>query len=194
MAAISKKDLRIEVRAKLHAISPEQRAHASARACALLREQKIWAQAKSVMFYATLEDELDFAPLIDEAFALGKTVALPKFVEATRNYAPFKISNANRDCAVGRFGITEPVATCAEFPANHLDLVLVPGVAFDPTGHRLGRGQGYYDRLLANVVGIKCGVAFDEQLVQRIPAEAHDIRMNCVLTPTRFIDALAVTG
>lgn len=189
-----KKDLRIQIRAKLHAMTPDQRAHASALACALLREQKIWSQAKSVMFYATLQDELDFSRLVDEALALGKTVALPKFVEATQSYAPFKISNTNRDCAVGRFGITEPAATCAEFPANRLDLVLVPGVAFDPTGHRLGRGQGHYDRLLANVVGIKCGVAFDEQLVQRIPAEAHDIRMNCLVTPTRFIDALAVSG
>lgn len=189
-----KKDLRIQIRAKLHAMTPDQRAQASALACAVLRQQKIWSQANSVLFYATLQDELDFSPLIDEALAFGKTVALPKFIEATKTYAPFKISNTNRDCAVGRFGIVEPVATCAEFPANRLDLVLVPGVAFDPTGHRLGRGQGHYDRLLANVVGIKCGVAFDEQLVQRIPAEAHDIRMNCLVTPTRFIDALAVPG
>lgn len=191
MAVISKSELRIEMRAKLHAITTEQRAHASTLACARLREQKIWAQAKSVMFYATLCDELDFSPLVEEALADGKTVALPKFVEATKSYAPFKISHAQRDCAAGKFGIVEPTATCAQFPANRLDLILVPGVAFDLTGHRLGRGQGYYDRLLANVAGIKCGVAFDEQLVQRIPAEAHDIRMNCVLTPTRFIDCAA---
>jgi 5-formyltetrahydrofolate cyclo-ligase len=153
-----------------------------------LRQQKIWQQAKSVMFYSTLTDELDFSPLIDEALELGKTVALPKFVESTKSYIPFKISHAQQDCAVGKFGIVEPIATCAEFPANRLDLILVPGVAFDLTGHRLGRGQGHYDRLLVHVTGIKCGVAFDEQLVQRIPAEAHDIRMNCVLTPTRFIE------
>jgi 5-formyltetrahydrofolate cyclo-ligase len=188
MAAISKKDLRIEVRAKVHAITPEQRLHASDLACALMRKQKIWSDAKSVMFYGALHDEINFAPLIDEALDLGKTVALPKFVEATQTYLPFKISHAQRDCAAGKFGIIEPGATCAEFPANRLDLILVPGVAFDVTGHRLGRGQGFYDRLLATVVGIKCGVAFDEQLVQRIPAEAHDIRMNCVITPTRFIE------
>lgn len=191
MASISKSELRIEIRAKVHAITNEERVRASTLACALLREQKIFAQAKSVMFYATLSDELDFSPLIDEALALGKTVALPKFVESTRSYIPLKISHAQRDCAVGKFGIVEPIATCAEFPANRLDLILVPGVAFDLTGHRLGRGQGYYDRLLANVTGIKCGVAFDEQLVQRIPAEAHDIHMNCVLTPTRFIECAA---
>jgi 5-formyltetrahydrofolate cyclo-ligase len=189
MATISKKDLRIEIRARVHAIAAEQRLRDSNLACALLRQQNIWAASKSVMFYVALLDELDFAPLVDEALALGKTVALPKFVEATQTYIPFKISHSQKDCAVGKYGISEPVATCAEFPANRLDLIVVPGVAFDVTGHRLGRGQGHYDRLLANVVGIKCGVAFDEQLVQRIPAEAHDIRMNCVLTPTRFIEA-----
>jgi 5-formyltetrahydrofolate cyclo-ligase len=191
MAAISKSELRIEMRAKLHAMTAEQRHGASAQACKLLRQQQIWTNAQSVMFYSTLTDELDFSPLIDEAFSLGKTVALPKFVESTKSYTPFKISHAQRDCAVGKFGIVEPTATCAEFPANRLDLILVPGVAFDLTGHRLGRGQGHYDRLLAHVTGIKCGVAFDEQLVQRIPAEAHDIRMNCVLTPTRFIECAA---
>jgi len=183
-----KNELRILVRAKVHAITPEQRNRDSSLACALLRQQKIWSDAKSVMFYSPLHDELDFSPLIDEALAAGKTVALPKFVEATQSYTPFKISHAQRDCAAGRFGIIEPIATCAQFPANRLDLIMVPGVAFDVTGHRLGRGQGHYDRLLANVVGVKCGVAFDEQLVQRIPAEAHDIRMNCVLTPTQVIE------
>jgi 5-formyltetrahydrofolate cyclo-ligase len=188
MAANSKNELRIEMRAKLHAITPEQRERASALACARLLQQKLWGQVNSVMFYSALQDELDFAPLIDEALASGKTVALPKFVEATKSYLPFKISHVQRDCAAGRFGIIEPAAACAEFPANRLDLILVPGVSFDLTGHRLGRGQGHYDRLLASVVGIKCGVAFDEQLIQRIPAEAHDIRMHCVLTPTRFIE------
>jgi 5-formyltetrahydrofolate cyclo-ligase len=192
MSATLKKDLRIETRAKVHAITPDQRTNFSNLACALLRQQKIWTDAKSVMFYSPLIDELDLSPLINEGLAAGKTVALPKFVEATQSYIPFKISNTDRDCAAGKFGIIEPGATCAEYPANHLDLIMVPGVAFDATGHRLGRGQGHYDRLLANVAGIKCGVAFDEQLVQRIPAEAHDIRMNCVLTPTRFIECASI--
>ncbi|MBP9903534.1 MAG: 5-formyltetrahydrofolate cyclo-ligase, partial [Verrucomicrobia bacterium] len=73
-------------------------------------------------------------------------------------------------------------------PLNRLDLVLVPGVAFDPRGGRLGRGQGYYDRLLAGVRGTKCGVAFDEQIVDAVPVGPLDIRLNCILTPTRWIE------
>jgi 5-formyltetrahydrofolate cyclo-ligase len=67
-------------------------------------------------------------------------------------------------------------------------LVLVPGVAFDSHGRRLGRGKGFYDQLLAFVRGTKCGVAFDEQIVPEIPIEPHDVRLNCILTPTRWIE------
>jgi 5-formyltetrahydrofolate cyclo-ligase len=68
-------------------------------------------------------------------------------------------------------------------------LALVPGVAFDVRGGRLGRGRGFYDRLLAGVSGAKCGVAFDEQIVDAVPAGPLDIRLNCILTPTRWIEA-----
>jgi 5-formyltetrahydrofolate cyclo-ligase len=66
-------------------------------------------------------------------------------------------------------------------------LVLVPGVAFDLRGRRLGRGKGFYDRLLADAGGLKCGVAFDEQIVTEIPVEPHDVSVDCILTPTRWI-------
>jgi 5-formyltetrahydrofolate cyclo-ligase len=70
-----------------------------------------------------------------------------------------------------------------------LDLVLVPGIGFDVSGRRLGRGQGFYDRLLAGIAGTKCGVAFDQQVVGQIPAEKHDASMNFILTPTRWLEA-----
>jgi 5-formyltetrahydrofolate cyclo-ligase len=68
-----------------------------------------------------------------------------------------------------------------------VDLILVPGLAFDLRGHRLGRGKGYYDQLLRGLGGITCGVAFDQQIVAGIPVEPHDVRVNRVLTPTRWI-------
>jgi len=64
----------------------------------------------------------------------------------------------------------------------------VPGLGFDLSGHRLGRGRGYYDRLLAGIAGVKCGVAFDPQVVAQIPAERHDVNMNFILTPTRWLE------
>jgi 5-formyltetrahydrofolate cyclo-ligase len=87
----------------------------------------------------------------------------------------------------GQFGIREPDPDCIEIPSHQLDLVLVPGVAFDLHGRRLGRGKGFYDRLLTEVRGMKCGVAFDEQVLNEIPKESHDIHMNFILTPTRCV-------
>jgi 5-formyltetrahydrofolate cyclo-ligase len=67
---------------------------------------------------------------------------------------------------------------------------LVPGLAFDPSGRRLGRGKGFYDRLLAMVRGRKCGIAFEEQVVPEIPVEPHDIRLDCLLTPRRWMETV----
>ena len=68
------------------------------------------------------------------------------------------------------------------------DLILVPGIGFDAIGNRLGRGKGYYDRLLSITQGYKCGIGFEEQLVEEIPAAEHDIKMDCVITPQRRLD------
>jgi len=70
-------------------------------------------------------------------------------------------------------------------------LILIPGIAFDLHGRRLGRGKGFYDRLLTEIRGVKCGIAFDEQIVEKIPVEPHDVRMDFILTPTRFAE---ITG
>lgn len=140
------------------------------------------------MFYAPLADELNIWPLLTAALADDKLVALPRFVAGNASYDACQIKNIEIDCQVGRFGIREPKANCAEISLNRLDLVLVPGVGFDLMGRRLGRGKGFYDRLLAQISGTKCGVGFDEQIVEAIPTESHDVHLNCILTPTRWIE------
>ena len=97
-----------------------------------------------------------------------------------------KCMDLDADLATGKFGIREPRSHCGEILLNHLDLALVPGVGFDLKGRRLGRGRGFYDRLLAQISGTKCGVGFDEQIVEAIPTEPHDVHLNYILTPTRW--------
>lgn len=183
----SKSRLRQEIQARIGSLSEPGRAMVSSQACELLAAQPIWGAARSVLFYAPMRDELDVWPLVEQAIECGKTVLLPRFIPETRGYGVFQIADPARDCAPGKFGIREPSAHCPAFPLNRLDFVLAPGVGFDAAGHRLGRGGGYYDRLLAHISGVKCGVAFDEQVVGQIPAEPHDIQMNFVLTPTRWM-------
>jgi 5-formyltetrahydrofolate cyclo-ligase len=180
--------LRRQIRDRVAGLTKEQRAGASARACALLAAQPVWNTARSVLFYAPLADEPDLSALLAQALERGKTVALPGFVPDAGAYDVFQITDPRRDCATGKFGIAEPLRHCPIFPRNRLDLALAPGVGFDASGHRLGRGGGYYDRLLSRVTGVKCGIAFDEQLVHQIPAEPHDIQMNFVLTPTQWME------
>jgi 5-formyltetrahydrofolate cyclo-ligase len=183
-----KKELRARLRERLRGLTPARREDLSAQARALLSRQRLWQEAGAILFYAALPDELDLRPLLEQALAEGRSVALPRFIPATGLYAACQIEDFSRDCAPGKLGIAEPAARCPAFPLNRLDLALVPGVGFDPAGHRLGRGWGYYDRLLAEAAGKRCGVAFDEQMAEEIPAEAHDIVLNCIITPTRWME------
>jgi len=184
----SKVALRNRMRPALKSISPGARAVASAQACDRLRAQPIWKNAQAVLFFAPLPEELDTWPLLVEALADGKTVALPRFVSRTQTYAAARLQDLRTDLRTGQFDIREPVERCDEIPLDRLDLVLVPGVAFDLRGGRLGRGRGFYDRLLTGIRGLRCGVAFDEQIVAEIPAADRDVRMDFILTPTRWVE------
>jgi 5-formyltetrahydrofolate cyclo-ligase len=186
--AQAKAILREQIRARVKSLSLAARATASAELGARLRTQEVWRTAKSVLLFAPLSDEPDVWPLLDEALAAGKIVALPTFVSGTNVYTAHRIIDPTRDIVVGKFGIREGAEVSPEMELNQLDLVLVPGVAFDSHGRRLGRGKGFYDRLLVGVRGTKCGVAFDEQIVEAVPVGPLDISLNCILTPTRWIE------
>jgi 5-formyltetrahydrofolate cyclo-ligase len=125
--------------------------------------------------------------------AAHKIVVLPQFNAKAKCYVGCQITHLENDLSPGQFGIREPKSHCSEVLLKHLDLALVPGVGFDLMGRRLGRGKGFYDRLLAGISGIKCGVAFDEQIVDEIPTESHDVHLNCILTPTRWLAAARLT-
>lgn len=183
----AKTALRTEMREVLKRKTSEERAAASAKARELLEKQTVWRLAKTIFFFAPLPEELDVWPLVSDSLAAGKLCCLPKFDPTTQRYVACQIENLGTDIEHGQFGIREPHGNCVAVPLNRLDLALVPGVAFDLCGRRLGRGKGFYDQLLADVRGTTCGVAFDEQIVAEIPIEPHDIHLNCILTPTRWI-------
>jgi 5-formyltetrahydrofolate cyclo-ligase len=184
----AKTTLRTEIRAQLQGLSLAHRTQRSAELCARLREQKIWRQAKAVLLFAPLPDEPDIWPLLQEAMDEKKIVGLPCFESKANSYVARRVTDPARDLVAGKFGIREVAELSPELELNQLDLVLVPGVAFDARGGRLGRGKGFYDRLLACVRGTKCGVAFDEQFVETVPVGPQDIPLNCILTPTRWIE------
>jgi 5-formyltetrahydrofolate cyclo-ligase len=185
---ITKQVLRAEVRQRLTSMTQAQRNGASAAACALLETHSLWKNAQSVLFFAPLPQELDVWPLLPTAIKGGKAVALPSFSATSNEYFACEVRDVSTDLKTGKFGIREPADHCQKLSLKRLDLILVPGVAFDLSGRRLGRGKGFYDRLLATVSGTRCGVAFDEQIVGEVPAAPHDQCVNCILTPTRWVE------
>lgn len=179
--------LRKQIRATLQKIPPSARLAASTLIRTRLKEQPHWQNAASILFFAPMPDEVDVWPLLEETLAGGKSAALPRFDSVSNDYLACRVQNPQTEVGPGQFGIREPKGGCPEIPLERLGLILVPGVAFDLSGRRLGRGRGFYDRLLTEIRGVKCGVAFDEQMVDAVPAGRLDVRMDFVLTPTRCI-------
>jgi 5-formyltetrahydrofolate cyclo-ligase len=184
----AKASLRQQMLAALARISAEARVAASSQACELLQRQRVWEQARSILFFAPISGEPDLWPLLQIALGSGKQVALPKYQKQSGNYAACSIKDLQTDVENGYLGIREPRSGLPQVPLNRLDFILVPGLSFDLHGGRLGRGKGFYDQLLAAVCGTTCGVAFDPQIVRQVPIEPHDVHVNCILTPTRWVE------
>jgi 5-formyltetrahydrofolate cyclo-ligase len=183
----AKAELRAKMRAVLKNISAEKRRLDSEKLCVNLKEQGVFQNAGSILFFAPLPEEPDLWPLLNGMLPGKKMVALPCFDADNETYVPRHVQDIHVEILSGKFGIREPATTCIAIPLDDLDLVLVPGVAFALDGHRIGRGKGFYDRLLENFIGEKIGIAFDEQIVETIPAEENDVLMDLILTPTRCL-------
>lgn len=142
-----------------------------------------------VLLTLAFRSEWDTAMLIRAAFDAGKRVAAPRVNPSTRMLDLHEVSDLERDVRPGHLGIPEPLPTCPCVAPETVEWVLVPGVAFDIEGRRLGYGGGYYDRLLPllprtapRVVG-----AFDMQIVERVPAAPHDLAVDTIVTESRTI-------
>ena len=180
--------IRERIRTVLSELTRDQREEAAVEICARLIEQPEWKNAQSILLFAPMQDEPNVRPLLHAALDAGKLTALPRFNAQTGHYEAAVVGDLAKDFIEGKFGILEPAPTCQIADLKRLDLVLVPGVAFDWHGHRLGRGRGFYDRLLVAVSSKTCGVAFDQQLVATLPVEPHDVRLNCILTPSHWLE------
>jgi 5-formyltetrahydrofolate cyclo-ligase len=140
-------------------------------------------QARSILFYASSSFEVDTLLMIEKACFLGKRVALPIVEQNQRKLIPTLISSME-DVHKGTYGIDEPLLDPNKALAlKDLDVVIVPGLAFDKQYHRLGRGAGYYDRFLSTLPKTvsTVGLAFDFQLTESLPTEAHDMRLQHVI-------------
>lgn len=172
--------MKTEIRRKMRGIKKNIGAEGllemSAEAPALIESNCHYRDARCVMLYYPLWDEVDCRPLFDMALAAGKRVILPTVVGD--DIVPVEITRETK-WRIGDFNILEPVA---ERYDGEVDVVIVPGMAFDERGNRLGRGKGYYDRFLCQHPGAyRIGLCFAFQMVECVPTEPFDWRMNEVI-------------
>ena len=141
---------------------------------------EILRTAKTIGAYMPLPDEVDVTPLFQ---CLEPAIYIPAFDESIGGY---RMAKYTPELKKGKFGIPEPVKPVWA-GADELDLILVPGVAFDLSGNRLGRGGGFYDRLLPQCSAARIGVCFDFQCLEKIPNEPHDCRMALLITESKIL-------
>lgn len=170
------------------ALTPTERARFSAAVCARALELPELTSASSVMLFASFRSEIDTGPLVAEVLGSGKSVCLPRILRP-RVMAAYRVRDLEADLAPGTWGIPEPREGLPEVPPEAVDLVFVPGSAFDEEGRRCGYGGGFYDTFLqrARHGTPRVALAFEAQLVPRIDTEEHDLPVTAVVTERRVI-------
>lgn len=200
-----KAELRKRVRGVLAAAGPQQwRLGSELASQGLLK--LIDGGAKTVLFYMPTGKELDIGPAAQECFRKGIIVCLPRAAwdlpagdrlspalspDLSPAITPALVSSWSREQLVEtKHGIWEPTASAPTVDLARLDLIVVPGLAFDQTGGRLGRGGGFYDRFLAQpgLTATKVGVGLDEQVIaEEVPRDSWDVTLDALVTPTRTL-------
>jgi 5-formyltetrahydrofolate cyclo-ligase len=190
--ADEKKYLRAVFAATRAALDPERARHLSATVQHQLIHSALYRGARSLMIYAPTGSEVSTGLIFDDALAGGRAVYFPRFDSTTNSLRAVRVG-ARDDLAAGAFGILEPrkeLEAAADSELANI-LICVPGLAFSREGWRLGRGGGHYDRFLADVgrEAISVGLAYSFQLVDRIPHEGHDRKLNIIATESALLRA-----
>ncbi len=181
----AKRALRERVLAARDALDPASRAAASKAIVERVVALPSFGQARMPLLTLPFRTEWDTRPLFEACLARGRGVVLPRVDEATRMLGLHLVNEPAWQIRAGYRGIAEPVPSTPLVDPMEVDWVLVPGVAFDRWGGRLGYGGGYYDRLLPLLPPHvpRIAGAFDVQLVEAVPAAPHDLRVHAIATP-----------
>jgi 5-formyltetrahydrofolate cyclo-ligase len=185
-----KRALRRVMRERRLALGEEERAERARAATQNLNALPELAAARAVAGFMATPSELDPAGALAEVGRRGAAVAYPRVTAGAPRLRFHRVAGP-ADLRPGAYGILEPQEACPEVPAEDLDVILVPGLAFDGEGHRLGYGGGYYDEVAGLVRqrgrALLVGVGFDFQLVDRCPAGEGDVDIDSVVTDTRVV-------
>src|SRR3954468_16375934 len=182
--ALAKATLRKTILARRDAVDVATRARHSSIIAAKLLALPAYHSADTVAAYASFGSEFDTSQFLAGTLAAGKQLGLPRINRALRALELRQVIDLNGDLVAGVWGIPEPAPRCTIVDPKNVEFMLVPGVAFSPSGARLGYGGGYYDRLIASLDArtICIAAAFHLQVVAELPEAPHDQRVSAVLT------------
>ena len=185
---LDKKKTRQRVLQQRRAFSATEKTPAEQRMLKFLQSWDVFRQAKTIHIFISKTDEPDTSPIIESAWESGKTVAVPCVIPETFELFHSQLKSFE-DLSSGALGVLEPSpeGRIAMNPES-FDLVIIPGVAFDRQGGRLGYGKGYYDRFLEQTTAFRLALAFNFQVLEKVPTEKHDVPMNGVLTESGIIE------
>lgn len=179
---MDKKELRRYIREQKRHFTSQQLGEMSLGIMSSLLSHPRVQNADTILMYHSLPDEVDTHSALDKLLAMGKKVLLPKVISDTE-MTIHEYTGPDSLQPSDSYGILEPTTPELSIINSQLSIVIVPGMAFDKQGHRLGRGKGYYDRFLSRVPNIyKIGVCFPFQILETIPSEITDIVMDEVIT------------
>ncbi len=177
-----KQYIRKKIAALKKGITGEVSADLSKKIWNRLIQTDVFQKGKSIALYYAMDDEVQTSGLIEEWYK-KKKIVLPVVTGEDINFYAYA---GKENMTKGALGISEPISSALISPEN-IDLFIVPGVAFDREGNRLGRGKGYYDRFLSVIDKPTIGLCYDFQLLDQIPAEPHDKKMTMIITETTLI-------
>jgi 5-formyltetrahydrofolate cyclo-ligase len=185
---MDKAQLRRDLQKRLLTMTTEQRTDKSRKACRNLISTAEFQNASTIMLYLSLPHEVDTSEAILHAWQLSKIIAVPKISWQQRHMIPVQINSLETDCTTGVSGLRNPV-TGVPVPVKEIGLVVAPALGFDKKGNRLGRGGSFYDRFFANeeLHAARCGLAFEEQILDAIPAAESDEPVDFLITDEQVI-------
>jgi 5-formyltetrahydrofolate cyclo-ligase len=188
---MNKKELRKKIIAQRDQISTEEIVEKSSLIAERLYSFPAYLKANTVMFFIAFGSEVNTKAMVEETIKRGKLALAPKAMPKTRELIPSQIIDWEQDLAPGSYNIPEPREDkLRPLEPEKIDLLIVPGVAFDQKGNRLGYGGGYYDRFfpLLKTGTPLVALVFDLQILPDVPVDEWDHRVDCIITDKRVIN------
>lgn len=186
----TKHDIRKDMAKAIDAFSKEEIEEKTSRIEARLFEFANFLESNISLLYVNHDFEVNTRRIIERCLGYNKIIILPAFNTDTFQMKLMKVDNLGTDLKMGPRGILEPDATnCKVVPIERIDIAIIPGVALDEKGGRIGSGEGFYDRLIPKlpITTRKVSLAFESQIIQQVPMESHDKYVDIIITEKRII-------